>query len=95
MTPEERHLLEETHALAKDNHRMLRSVRRHQIITDFGKFFIWVIIIIGFFYGYLTYLRPAIDQFRATGLITLPNSILNLPSSTELQNLINSYKAKQ
>ena len=95
MTPEERRLLQETHALARDNHRMLRSVRRHQLITDFGKFFLWVILIgIGAYYYVFSFL-PILDKYRATGVIDIPATILGLPTSTEVQKLIDSYKSGQ
>jgi hypothetical protein len=95
MTPEERHLLEETHALAKDNHHMLRSVRRHQLVMDFGKFAVWLVLIALAGYYYVFSLQPAIDKFQATGTFDIPASLLGLPTSAELQKLIDSYKAGQ
>jgi hypothetical protein len=94
MTPEEKRLLEETHALARDNHHLLRSVRRHQIITDFGKFALWLIFIAIAGYYYLFSLKPAFDTFQETGSIELPASLFGIPSA-ELQKLIDSYKAGQ
>ncbi|MEK7645041.1 MAG: hypothetical protein AAB391_01830 [Patescibacteria group bacterium] len=45
MSPEDRKLLEKTYDLAKENHEMLTSIRRSQLIGRFAKVAYWVIII--------------------------------------------------
>jgi len=95
MDPETKKLLEETHALAKDSHRMLRSVRRHQVVTDFGKFALWLILIAIAGYYYLFSVQPAIERYKTTGVFDLPAAFFGLPTSAEIQKLIDSYKAGQ
>ena len=95
MTPEEKRLLEETHALARDSHRMLRSVRRHQLVMDFGKFAVWLILLAFAGYYYWFSVQPALENFRATGALDIPASFFDVPSSAEVQKLLDSYKAKQ
>ena len=93
MDPEQKRLLEETHALVRENHRMLRSVRRHQIITDFGKFILWLIVLGIAAYYYFFSVKPVIDRYQATGIFDLPAGLMGLPTSAEIQKLIDSYKA--
>ncbi len=80
MDPEFKHLLEETHALAKDNHRLLRSVRRHQIIELFGKWFFYLILILGGSYYFFQYVQPLIEA--------------GIQPSSPFQKLIQSYQQK-
>ena len=92
MDPESKRLLEETHALVKDNHRLLRAVRRHQLITDFGKFFIWLIIILASVYSFQVYLRPLIATFSMVPGATASGPF-GFPTSADIEKLINSFKA--
>lgn len=87
--------MEEIHALAKDNHRLLRAMRRHQLIGTFGKIIFWLVILGGSAYWYQTYLQPLIAKFSAIGGPSTASELFNLPSSAELQKLINSYRAGQ
>ena len=94
MDPEVKRQFEELHALIKDNHRLLRAVRRHQLLEMFGKLVIWLIIFAASGYLYRQDLGPIVNKFienpraASTGLF-------GLPSSADLQKLIESYKAKQ
>jgi len=80
MDPEFKHLLEETHALAKDNHRLLRSVRRHQIVELFGKWVFYLVLILGGSYYFFQYVEPLISA--------------GITSGSPFQNLIDSYRAQ-
>lgn len=94
MDPEIKRQLEEIHALVKDNHRMLRSVRRHQLFGIVTSIVFWLVILIAPFYLYQQYVKPAIDKFSASpGAAT--SGLFNLPSSADIQKLIDSYKAGQ
>ena len=94
MDPELKRQLEEIHALAKDNHHLLRALRRHQLIGTFSKIAFWTILFGSSAYWYQTYLQPLISRFQATpGAAT--SDLFGFPSSAELQKLINSYKAGQ
>lgn len=93
MDPEIRKVLDEVHALTKDNHRLLRSVRRHQLLETFGRYVLWAIFIILSYYSYVSYLQPLLLRFS-----TNPGTAaggLGLPTSADLQKLINSYKPAQ
>jgi hypothetical protein len=79
MSPEEKEQFAELHALVKDNHRLLRAVRRHQIIEFYGKWILWLIIILGGGLLYAHYLGPIMSQ------ILLPGS--------EFQKVLHSYQS--
>ncbi len=93
MDPELRRLLEDTYALAKDNHRMLRTIRRHQLISAFGKVFIWLIIIAVAAYSYLAFLQPLVNKLHIPGLSTVQSGAFGLSTTTPFGKLINSFQA--
>ena len=94
MDPELKKEIAEIHALAKDNHRMLRAIRRDQWLGVFGKVVFWVIIVVLPLYLYQQYLQPLVAKFQTTqGAST--SGPFGLPTSAELQKLINSYTAGQ
>lgn len=94
MDPELKRQLEEIHALARDNHHLLREVRRHQLIEMFGKYVFWLIVIGSSVYGVVNYLQPLATKFSASTGMT-PSGLFGLPTSADIQKLINSYKAGQ
>ncbi len=94
MDPELKRLLEETNALAKDNHRMLRAIRRDQWIGFIAKVVFWIIVLALPLYLYQQYITPFIERFNATQSPTSTSPFWT-PSSVELQKLLNSYKAGQ
>ncbi len=94
MDPELKRLLEENHALAKDNHRLLRAVRRHQLIETFGKYIFWIIVIGSSVYYYQVYLKPIAAKFQASGTPTPASSFFS-STSAEIQKLLNSGKTGQ
>ena len=61
MSPEERELLEKTAALAEDNNKMLRSIRRSMFWSQVMSVIYWVIII-GSAIGAYYIIQPYIDQ---------------------------------
>ena len=94
MDPEMRRVLDETHALAKDNHRMLRAIRRDQWLGFVGKIIVWVIVLVLPLYLYQQYLGPLVSRFSVlSGIATSSQSVLGLPTTADLQKLINSYRA--
>ena len=94
MNPEEKRLLEETHALAKDNHHLLRAVRRHQLIAAFWRIALWAAVVLATLYAYQFYLRPLAQKYQAmTGSAT--SGPFGLPTTTDVQKLINSHGAGQ
>ncbi len=97
MDPETKHLLEEIHALAKDNHRMLRAIRRNQWFGFITKVIIWIIVLALPLYLYQQFLAPVIQKFSETsGMSTTTTSgFLGIPTFVEVGKLINSYTEKK
>ena len=93
MDPEMKREMEEIHALAKDNHRLLRAMRRHQLFGTVVSIIFWLVILIAPFYLYQQYLQPLVAKFSATPGAAA-SGLFNLPSSAELQKLINSFQNK-
>ena len=60
MTPEERQLLKETAELVKENHSILKSIRRSNRISSFFRAIYWLIIV-GTAFGTYFFLQPYID----------------------------------
>ena len=56
MDPELKRMVEEGLALAKDNHRMLRAMRRDAWFSFFGQLLFWLVIIVGPLYFLAPYL---------------------------------------
>lgn len=79
MDPELKQRLEEIHALTKDNHRMLRAMRRDAWFTFFGRLLIWVAAFALSVYAFQHYLEPYLG---------------NLPTSAEIQKLVDFYKTQ-
>ena len=93
MDLELKRLLEETRALARENHRMLRAIRRDQWFGFVGKIIVWIIVLLLPLYLYQQYLQPIVSKFSATPGATAPSGLFGLPTTAELQKLINSFKA--
>ena len=93
MDPELKRLLEETHALAKDNHRILRAIRRDHWIGLAGKVLFWIIVLALPLYFYQQYLQPLVNTFPASTGTSTSHGFFGLPTTTELQKLIDSFKA--
>ena len=92
MDPELKRLMEETKALAKDNHRMLRAIRRDQWLGFIGRIVIWVVVLLLPLYIYQQYLQPFVATFTGHASTT-PSGIFGFPTSADVQKLINSFKA--
>ena len=81
MDPETKHELERIHALVRDTHDLLRTVRRHQLLETFGKWVFYIILLLGGGFFFLQYFQPVIDQF--------------MDPSSQFQKLLHSYQAGQ
>lgn len=88
-----RKLLEETHALAKDNHDMLRAIRRDQWLGFIGRVIVWAIVLALPLYLYQQYLQPFVAKFSAVNGGTTSGPF-GFPTSAELQKLLNSFSGK-
>jgi len=93
MDSEMRKLLEETHALAKDNHDMLRAIRRDQWLGFIGRIIVWAIVLALPLYIYQQYLQPFVAKFSAASGGTTSGPF-GFPTSAELQKLLNSFSGK-
>lgn len=92
MDPELKKAVDEIHALAKDNHRMLRAIRRHQWYSFISTVIIWLVALALPLYLYQHYLEPIVSKFTAAPGGTTG---FTLPTTADLQKLLNSYKAGQ
>lgn len=66
MTPEEKALLLETHDLAEENNKLLRSLRRSRRIGIIMSVLYWVVII-GVSVGAFYFIQPYIDFLTGLG----------------------------
>ena len=96
MDSEIKEMLDEIHALEKDNHRMLRAIRRGQWFSFFTSVVFWLAMIAIPVYLYQQYLEPTIAKISAISGVsaTTTSSFLGLSTFTEIGNLINSVKSK-
>jgi hypothetical protein len=96
MDPEIREQLEEIHALAKDNHRMLRAIRRSQWFSFFTSVVFWIAVVLVPIYLYQQYIAPTVARISTiTGVsTTTTSSFLGLPTFNEIGKLVNSFEAK-
>ena len=91
LDPELKRALDEVRALTKDNHRMLRAIRRDQWLSFIGKIIIWLIILAVPFYLYQHYLRPIVSAITPSSTASSTSGgFLGLPSSAQLKNLVHS-----
>lgn len=73
---------------------MLRAIRRDQWIGFIGRVIVWIIVLALPLYLYQRYLEPIAAQFSATpGEFT--SGAFGMPTSADIQKLINSLKAGQ
>ena len=92
MDPELKRLLEETHALAKDNNRILHAIRRERWIGLIFNILVWTSLIVLPLYYYQTYLQPEVSKFFLHTGVSTSTGAFGLPSSADMQKLIESYK---
>jgi len=86
MTPEERSLLQETHALAKENHETLLWLKRRARLSTGMKVAYWTVII-GISFGALYFIQPYIDFIKSlTGGSS--SGIQNVGYTQQLQDLL-------
>ena len=93
MDPELKRQLDEIHALARDNHQMLRAIRRDQWLGFVGRVIVWIIVLALPLYLYQQYVQPIGSRFSMDTATT--TSMLGLPSFADVEKLINSFKGGQ
>jgi hypothetical protein len=86
MDPELKKLMQDNLMIARQNNAVLKAIRRHQVIGIWGKVLFWAVIIVGSAYGTQVYLRPLMETALSA------YSPLGMPTSAEIQKLIDSYQ---
>lgn len=94
MDPELKQELAQIHALAKDNHDMLKSIKRYQWLGFIGKLIVWAIVFALPLYLYQQYVQPLVTAYTANTSATTSGPF-GFPTFAELEKLINSFKAGQ
>lgn len=88
MDPEVKRILDETHALAKENHRILRAIRRDQWLGFVAKVVVWVIVLALPLYFYQQYVQPLLQKMSAPQTGTSSSGNLFLPGINDLRGLL-------
>ena len=91
MDPELKQELDQIRALVKDNHDMLRALRRHQWWSFLTTVVFWIIVTVAPFYLYQQYVQPLLDKISGTESAT---NGFQLPTSVDVQKLLNSLQGK-
>jgi hypothetical protein len=93
--PDMRKMLEEDLALAKDNHRMLRAIRRGQWFGWITKILFWGILLLLPLYLYQQYLEPLVSRFYPGAIpVSTTSPGFGLPAFPDLPKLLESFKPK-
>ncbi|HEY0948191.1 MAG TPA: hypothetical protein VGE53_01735 [Candidatus Paceibacterota bacterium] len=87
-------LLEENLAVAKDNNRLLREMRRNAILGLIAKIVLWLIILGVPLFFLSSYLGPIMDAISGTQNGQLPSGLFGVPSEDQLNRLIEQYQAE-
>ncbi|MES2668213.1 MAG: hypothetical protein V4644_00780 [Patescibacteria group bacterium] len=88
-------LLEENLAVAKDNNRLLREMRRNAILGLILKIVIWLVILgvpLLVLSSYLGPLMEAVSAPAGSGA-QAPAGLFGLPSQAQMSELIEQYQA--
>ena len=93
MDPELKQTLDQIHALAKDNHDMLRAIRRDQWLGFFGRVIVWLIVLALPLYLYQQYLQPLVSKFSASSGVST-SGLFGFPTGAEVQKILNSFQGK-
>lgn len=90
-------LLEENLAVAKDNNRLLREMRRNAILGLVAKIVLWLVLLgvpLLFLSSYIGPLMSAFTGTNPTGESLRPG-VSGLPSADQLNQLLQEYKELQ
>lgn len=96
-TAELKKLLEENLAVAKDNNRLLREMRRNAILGLVARIVLWLVILgvpLFFLSAYLGPLMDAVTGESSSGT-GIPGGLFGIPSEEQINNLIEQYQAVQ
>lgn len=88
-------LLKDNLELAKANNRILRRMERNALIGFVAKAIIWLLVLGVPIFFFSSYIGPLMSAFHGEATSTVPGGVFGLPSAEQLQEIVNSYKAKQ
>ena len=91
MDPELKQEIAQIHALVKDNHDMLRALRRHQWWSFITTVVFWLIVTIAPFYLYQQYVQPLVAKLSGS---EEPQKGFQLPVFIDVQKVLNSLQGK-
>lgn len=99
MDPELKKQLEAIHALARNNNRMLRAIRRDAWFSLAGKIIFWAVFLIGPVYLYYVYVAPVVERFTpaassGTSGTASSTSFFDNLTIGEIQKIIEQYRPK-
>ena len=94
MDPELKRELEEMRVMVKDNHRMLRAMRRAQWYGLVARIIIWIIVLALPLYLYQQYLQPIVNQFTVGTSTPSSSGPFGFPSREHIQQFIDSYRGE-
>ena len=87
-------LLEENLAVAKDNNRLLREMRRNAILGIIAKVVLWLVVLGVPLFFLSSYLGPLMDALSGAGDQTMAPGLFGLPSSEQMEALLKEYQAQ-
>jgi len=96
--PKEKKLLKETAELARENHKLIKKVRRAQLWGRAFRIAYWVIILIATFGAYYI-IQPFVEQFFNVyealrgGIDSVQNVGDNLPDLSRLSDFLQGFKS--
>ncbi|CAN5707529.1 hypothetical protein BH11PAT2_BH11PAT2_06300 [soil metagenome] len=82
-------LIQDSIELAEENNKLLRSLLRTSRFAFWAKAFMWVVILILPFF----LLGPLVKTLIPSADTSKAGSIFGFPSPTEIQTIVNSYRA--
>ena len=93
MTPEEKQLLQETANLVKENHKILKSMRRSARIASFMRALYWIIIL-GSVFGTYYLVQPYINALTE-GYAGMKQNVSSVKGLTDkLPEILNNLGIK-
>ena len=94
MDPETKNLLIETNTLVKENHILLKKLRRGQVIASITRWFYWIVIL-GLSFGAFYFIQPYLSSLLSiyTGKSSDVGAVL--PKNIDIGNITNLLKQLQ
>ena len=94
MDPETKNLLIETNTLVKENHILLKKLRRGQVIAGITRLFYWIVIL-GLSFGAFYFIQPYLNSLLSIYTGKSSDIGATLPKNVDLNNITNLLKQLQ